>query len=109
MRAWRRNPKYFFSFFIGADRKKDGEEFSFLVTQLRPTLGPLLPDFMIGDVSKLGAQPLKTTDLQKGTRIVAHCSQLIIVANRVEDFENGRLKGQRAEESFLLGLRVVLS
>jgi len=26
-----------FSFFIGADRKKDGGEFSFLVTQLRPS------------------------------------------------------------------------
>ena len=30
-----------FSFFIGADRKKDGGEFSFLITQLGPHPGPL--------------------------------------------------------------------
>ena len=30
-----------FSFFIGADRKEDGGEFSFLVIQLRPHPNPL--------------------------------------------------------------------
>ena len=35
------NPKYFFLFFVRAHRKKDGEEFSFLVSQLRPH--PTLP------------------------------------------------------------------
>ena len=34
-------PKILLSFFIGADMKKDGGEFSFLATQLRPSPCPL--------------------------------------------------------------------